>query len=1048
MPEPYARRLVGASPKVRVEIIRLRDGIVQAIPHRSTIDRVRDRFVAAAVGLLAAAALLPATASAANGHANYHAVCPAPPARAAHCHALVVTDALGNPLATQAPTGLSPAQIKSAYAFPTSSTAGSGNTIAIVDAFDDPTAERDLGVFSTQFGLPACTTANGCFAKVDQSGGQSYPVVDAGWALEISLDVQWAHAIAPGAKILLVEAASNSFADLLTAESYAKAHAQYVSNSWGGGEFSVEGLYDSYFSQSGVSFFVSAGDNGLPAEYPSASPNVVSVGGTTLHFDGSGNLTDETGWSGGGGGCSAYENANAAQSGFAQYAQAGCSGRRATPDVSLDADPASGVSVYDSTPYTDGSTGWFRVGGTSASAPMWAARSAIAGVVVNAAYVYGANIAYRDITSGYNGAPCLSGYDLCTGRGSWTGGAAPAAPAISSFGPTSGPVGTTILINGSALLGTTSVKFNDTAASFTASDTRIVATVPAGATSGPITVTTPGGTATTATSFTVTSTASDLAVTYQIGVDHSGVQTDAALTPPFAAKWSVTLANPASYPLIAAGKVFVTTGQGATYGTVLYALDQATGATLWSTSIAGTYSFSAAAYDNGRVFVVNFDGLLQAFDAATGALAWSNKLPTQYAFTSPPTAANGVVYVGGAGSGGTVYAVDEATGGLISTASVANGDHSSPALATGNVFVSYACNQAYGFGQTTLSLLWHDATGCSGGGGKTVVAAGGRVYTRDSDGNLVLDAATGSLVGSWTPAGTTALAPAVDGSNVYWVNAATHTLSAGAGWTFTGDSQLDTAPIVVATPSGKYVIVGSSAGSLYALDATTGTVVWSTTGAPIAQPDEQNATQLTGLGAGQGLLVVPAGSTVTAYVTATPTIASFSPASGPVGTSVTITGAHLSGTTAVRFNGTPATTFAVIDDGHVTATVPAGATSGLISVVTPAGTASSSNGFTVTLPDFSIAATPATQAVVAGSSASYTVTVSRTGGFASTVTLSVAGLPAGASASFTPSSTSSPATLTVTTSRAAKPGAATLTITGSGGGTSHSTTVTLQIKKK
>jgi subtilase family serine protease len=323
------------------------------------------------------------------------------------------------PYASSSPIGLSPATIKSVYAFSTSATAGAGKTIAIVDAYDDPTAESDLNVFSSQYNLPACTTANGCFKKVNQAGGASYPRKDAGWALEISLDVQWAHAIAPGAKILLVEASSNSFTNLLAAEDYAKTHAQYVSNSWGAGEFSGEAAYDRHFAQSGVSFFVSAGDAGLPAEYPSSSPNVISVGGTTLHFNGS-VFTGETGWSGGGGGCSTYETATAAQLAFNQYAQVHCGGKRATPDVSLDADPASGVSVYDSTRY-QGQSGWFAVGGTSASAPMWAGRSAVAGAVVNSGYVYGNSISYRDITIGNNGASCLVGYDLCSGRGSWTG---------------------------------------------------------------------------------------------------------------------------------------------------------------------------------------------------------------------------------------------------------------------------------------------------------------------------------------------------------------------------------------------------------------------------------------------------------------------------------------------------------------------------------------------------------------------------------------------------------------------------------------------------
>jgi subtilase family serine protease len=381
---------------------------------------MRKYLAAAALALAVAVPLmLSGTVGAANINAASQAVCPASPVDASHCHALVVTDAHGNPAATASPTGLSPSTIKSAYSFPTSSTAGAGQTVAIVDAYDDPTAESDLGVFSAQFGLPACTTANGCFAKVNQTGGTSYPRKNSGWALEIALDIEWAHAIAPGAHILLVEASSNSNANLYAAEDYAKAHAGYVSNSWGGSEASGESANDGHFSAAGVSFFVSSGDNGTPAEYPSSSPNVVSVGGTTLNFSGS-TLVSETGWSSGGGGCSLYETANASQAAFGQYGQAGCNGRRATPDVSLDADPASGVSVYDTTSY-QGQSGWFRVGGTSASSPMWAGRSAVAGSVVNAATVYGSAITYRDITSGNNGAPCLVGFDLCTGRGSWIG---------------------------------------------------------------------------------------------------------------------------------------------------------------------------------------------------------------------------------------------------------------------------------------------------------------------------------------------------------------------------------------------------------------------------------------------------------------------------------------------------------------------------------------------------------------------------------------------------------------------------------------------------
>ncbi len=370
--------------------------------------------VIAAIALVfTAAAPVQAVFAAGNGE---QPVCPGPVAQGfTHCHSWVL-----RPDATTSPTGLSPAQIKSVYSYSTSNTAGSGYTIGIVDAYNDPSAENDLNVFSSTFGRPACTTANGCFTKVNQTGGTKYPRTNSGWALEISLDIEWAHAIAPGARILLVEASSNSFTNLMAAEDYAAAHSNYVSNSWGGSESSGETSYDSHFVHTGVSFFVSAGDAGLPAEYPSASPNVISVGGTTLNFDSNGNFVSETGWSSGGGGCSAYETANPAQSSFPQYPQVNCAGKRATPDVALDADPASGVSVYDTTSY-NGQTGWFVVGGTSASSPMWAARSADSGQLVNAAYVYGNNITFRDITVGNNGAPCLVGYDLCSGRGSWIG---------------------------------------------------------------------------------------------------------------------------------------------------------------------------------------------------------------------------------------------------------------------------------------------------------------------------------------------------------------------------------------------------------------------------------------------------------------------------------------------------------------------------------------------------------------------------------------------------------------------------------------------------
>jgi subtilase family serine protease len=204
----------------------------------------------------------------------------------------------------------------------------------------------------------------------------NYPASDptGGWELEESLDVEWAHAMAPGASITLVEANSDDTNDLLAAVKYAAAHANVVSMSWGGGEFSGETADDSYFDQAGVAFVASSGDSGAPASWPAASPNALSVGGTALTV-GTGNVwSNEAGWSGSGGGPSAYEAQPSYQKGV--VTQTGSA--RATPDVAYDASPSTGVAVYDSVPYNGQTLGWIEVGGTSAGAPQWSALLAIA----------------------------------------------------------------------------------------------------------------------------------------------------------------------------------------------------------------------------------------------------------------------------------------------------------------------------------------------------------------------------------------------------------------------------------------------------------------------------------------------------------------------------------------------------------------------------------------------------------------------------------------------------------------------------------------------
>ncbi|HET6770501.1 MAG TPA: PQQ-binding-like beta-propeller repeat protein [Actinomycetota bacterium] len=352
--------------------------------------------------------------------------------------------------------------------------------------------------------------------------------------------------------------------------------------------------------------------------------------------------------------------------------------------------------------------------------------------------------------------------------------------------------------------------------------------------------------------------ASDQSVAYQVNVAHSGEQADSTLVPPLNEKWRRTFADSVSYPLIVDGRIFVTVANPDSYGTMLFALDAADGRELWSRSISGTYFWSNAAYDGGRVFVVNFDGVLSAFDAVTGALNWQIQLPGQYAFSSPPTADSGVVYVGGAGSGGTVYAVDETNGAVLWTASVANGDNSSPALSADSVYVSYACAQVYSFARATGALNWHHSTDCSGGGGRTPVLSRGRLYVRDFVTNppgYVFDAGSGNVIRRYSADP----APAFSGRYGFFLD--NHRLSGRpasnprVNWSFTGDGGLSTAPLV----ANGYVYVGSSSGTLYALSLI-GEEVWSTNlGASILGPDEHNVSQpLTGMGAGGGLLVLPA----------------------------------------------------------------------------------------------------------------------------------------------------------------------------------------------
>jgi subtilase family serine protease len=321
------------------------------------------------------------------------------------------------------PTGFGPPDLQSAYQV--AGLKSGGRTVAIVDAFDDPNAEADLGVYRHQYGLPACTTANGCFKKVNGNGQASpLPTADAGWAEEESLDLDMVSATCPDCHILLVEGAGADNASLETAEDTAAASgASAISNSFGEAETGITAADDAHFNHPGRAITVSSGDSGFGVEWPASSPFVTAVGGTSLSKASNARGWTETAWSSAGSGCSASETKPMWQT------DSGCT-KRTVADVSAVADPNTGVAVYDtyntcgSSSFCDllielglvtGADGWVQVGGTSASSPIIASVYTLAGntgSIQYGSFPYGHTSALNDVTSGSNGS-CGGSY-LCT----------------------------------------------------------------------------------------------------------------------------------------------------------------------------------------------------------------------------------------------------------------------------------------------------------------------------------------------------------------------------------------------------------------------------------------------------------------------------------------------------------------------------------------------------------------------------------------------------------------------------------------------------------
>jgi subtilase family serine protease len=371
----------------------------------------------AALGLAGAAA---STASAAPGRAHAARVCatPSSPTTAA-CHALKLVDSAGRavnptgqPVTPNAISGKSPADIQSAYKV--TGLSSGGRTVAVVDAYGYPNAERDLGVYRSQWGLSACTVANGCLRIINQTGGTSLPRFNSGWAGEQALDLDAVSATCPDCKIVLVQANSASLVDLGTAVNTAARQAGVVaiSNSYGGGDL-ADSSYGSYYNHPGIAVTASTGDNGYQGgSFPASSHYVTAVGGTSLVKDGSARGWSESVWSGAGSGCTTL---NAAPSGQTS-AMTACSGR-AIADVSAVADPATGLATY--APTTKTSSSWAQYGGTSLSAPIVAAVYALSGNTAGYAntlpYAHASGL--FDVTSGSNGS-CAS---WCAARSGWDG---------------------------------------------------------------------------------------------------------------------------------------------------------------------------------------------------------------------------------------------------------------------------------------------------------------------------------------------------------------------------------------------------------------------------------------------------------------------------------------------------------------------------------------------------------------------------------------------------------------------------------------------------
>jgi subtilase family serine protease len=395
--------------------------VITMTPRRIASTLTALALTAAVAAPTAAAA---STGAAARTGATVRAACGTAARGHARCFALIRTDraataaALRADLAGKPPPGFGATDLESAYSLPVSD--GSGQTVALVDAYNDPTAESDLAVYRAEYGLPPCTTANGCFTKVNESGKQGhYPATDDGWAVEESLDLDMVSAACPNCHILLVEGTTSLVSDLAdSVGTAAKLGADAISNSYGLDEFGGMQAYYADYHPAGVAVVASSGDGGFgPTQFPAVAPGVTAAGGTSLYKSDNSRGWVEHAWDGSGSGCSAYVKKPAYQDAVSPH----CT-MRTTADVSSVADPDTPLAIYDSTPNPYGlKPGWIVVGGTSAASPFIAGVIGLAGngTTFHTAGIYRHPQFLNDVTVGSNGY-CGGDY-LCTAKKGYDG---------------------------------------------------------------------------------------------------------------------------------------------------------------------------------------------------------------------------------------------------------------------------------------------------------------------------------------------------------------------------------------------------------------------------------------------------------------------------------------------------------------------------------------------------------------------------------------------------------------------------------------------------